>query len=161
MEIRRLQQYQSVGAVAKTADTVSSAFSGIMSLFGLNFGSASGAIGSTINNAIEAASYAGGYDEITQQLRQISESYNAPATGGLATSNGYIASGNEYLLAGYNVPPSQLAMLYDRYLTIYGYAQNNYGIPNLHARKTWTFIKVNDLRASGAFPNEDMGVADE
>lgn len=156
MEVRRLQQYQSIGAVTKTADTVSSAFSGIMSLFNLNFGSASGAVGSTINNAIEAASYAGGYDEITQQLKQISESYNAPVTGGLAVSNGYIASDNEYLLAGYNVPPSQLAMLYDRYLTVYGYAQNNYGVPNLHARKTWTYIKVNDLRASGAFPNEDM-----
>lgn len=156
MEVRRLQQHQSTGAVTKTADTVGSAFSGIMNLFGLNFGGAAGAVSNTVNNAIEAASYAGGYDEITQQLQAISESYNAPVTGSIATSNGYIASGNTYLLTGYNVPPYQLAVLYDHYLTVYGYAQNNYGVPNLHARKTWTFIKVNDLRASGAFPNEDL-----
>lgn len=156
MMVRRLGQYQSVGSIAKTADTVGSAFSGIMSLFGLNFSGAAGAAGKTVNNAIEAASYVGGYDEITQQLQAISESYNAPATGGIASSNGYLAGSNGYLLIGYNVPPYQLAQIYDRYLTVYGYAQQTYGVPNLHARKTWTFVKVNDLRASGAFPNEDM-----
>nr|DAL52424.1 MAG TPA_asm: Major tail protein [Caudoviricetes sp.] len=156
MYIERQQQYQSVGAVSSVADTLSSGFSVLTNLFGLKLGAAAGGVGSTARSLVEAQSYLGGYDEITQQLQAISESYNAPATGGVSTSNGYIVGKATETLFGFNTPPEQLARLYDNYLTMYGYAQNTFGVPNLHARKCWTYIKVTVLKASGNFPDEDF-----
>ena len=46
--------------------------------------------------------------------------------------------------------------MYDDYFTVFGYQQNRYGVPNLHARKTWTYVKVANLKASGDFPDEDF-----
>lgn len=156
MYVQRQQQYQSIGAVTSVADTLSSGFGVITNLVGLKLGSAAGGVGSTARSLIEAQSYLGGYDEITQQLQAISESYNAPATGNIPYSNGYLAAGNWRAIIGYNTPPRQLASLYDNYLTMYGYAQNTFAVPNLHARKCWTYIKVTVLKASGSFPDEDF-----
>lgn len=156
MYVERQQQYQSVGAVSSVADSLSSGFGVLTNLFGLKLGAAAGGVSSTVKSLVEAQSYLGGYDEITQQLQAISESYNAPATGNIPYSNGYLAAGNWRALVGYNTPPQQLARLYDRYLTMYGYAQNTLGVPNLHVRKCWTYIKVTLLKASGDFPDEDF-----
>lgn len=156
MYIERQRQYQSIGAVTSVADTLSSGFGLITNLLGLNLGAAAGGVSGAVKNLIEAQSYLGGYDEITQQLQAISESYKAPATGGVSTSNGYIVGKATTTIIGYNTPPQQLARLYDQYLTMYGYAQNNLAIPNLHARKCWTYIKVTLLKASGSFPDEDF-----
>lgn len=156
MYVERQQQYQSVGAVSSVADTLSSGFSVLTNLFGLKLGAAAGGVASTAKSLVEAQSYLGGYDEITQQLQAISESYNAPATGGVSTSNGYIVGNATTTIMGYNTPPQQLAILYDRYLSMYGYAQNTLGVPNIHARKCWTYIKVTVLKASGSFPDEDF-----
>lgn len=42
----------------------------------------------------------------------------------------------------------------DDYFTCYGYAQNKYGIPNLHARENYTYIKTQDFKIKGAIPND-------
>ncbi len=87
---------------------------------------------------------------------KIAESYNAPATGNSAASNGYITSGKTKFTYGYKVPPADLVQRYDKYLSVYGYKQSVYRNINLHARANWTFIKTNGLNASGNFPDEDM-----
>lgn len=98
----------------------------------------------------------GGYDEISQQLQYIAESYTAPATGGVATSNVFIASGQCFVNYGWLVPDRRFAEAYDNFLTMYGYAQNKYAVPNLHARKSFTYIKVSELHAGGEVPDSDM-----
>lgn len=122
-------------------------------------GVASGALSGTsaILNASKAlGQISGGYDEVSQDLAKINESYNAPATGSSAASNGYIATGKTALTYGYKVPPLDLVKRCDKYLSVYGYKQSEYRTINLHARLNWTFIKTVGLNASGNFPDEDM-----
>lgn len=124
-------------------------------------GVASGALSgtSTILNASKAlGQISGGYDEVSQDLAKINESYNAPATGSSAASNGYIATGKTALTYGYKVPPLDLVKRCDKYLSVYGYKQSEYRTINLHARLNWTFIKTVSLNASGNFPDEDMKI---
>lgn len=99
--------------------------------------------------------YASGIDEISQNLAYIDESYNAPATGNVAQSNPYIAAGETMVRYGWLVPDARVAERYDKFLDVYGYSQNTYAIPNLHARNAWTYVKVTELMLDGNCPDED------
>lgn len=101
---------------------------------------------------------AGGYDAISQDLLAMEESYNAPATGGLTSSNAYIATNNTYLSVGYKVPPADIAKRIDKFFTVYGYKQSEYRNINLHARLNWTYIQTAGLNAAGDIPQEDMQI---
>lgn len=96
-----------------------------------------------------------GIDTISQQLARYSEDLYAPATGNISSSNGFIASGATYLQYGYLSPPANIAKTYDDFMTVYGYSQNTYAIPNLHARSAWTYVKVTELMLDGNCPDED------
>lgn len=111
-----------------------------------------------ISNATKAAIQFSGIDEITQDLAAISENYNAPATGGMSASNGYIATGKTVFSYGYKVLPKDIVERCDKFLTVYGYKQSEYRAINLHARASWTYIKTNGLNASGNFPDNDMEI---
>lgn len=110
----------------------------------------------TYNQGAIAGWYEKGVDEISQDLAAITESYNAPATGSVTTSNIYITGKKTALSYGYKVPPRDIIKRCDDYLTVYGYKQSTYKVPNLHARLNWTYIRTLGLRASGNFPDEDM-----
>ena len=110
----------------------------------------------TYNQGAIAGWYEKGVDEISQDLATITESYNAPATGSVATSNIYITGNKTALSYGYKVSPRAIIKRCDDYLTVYGYKQSTYKVPNLHARLNWTYIRTLGLRASGNFPDEDM-----
>lgn len=112
----------------------------------------------TYNQGAIAGWYEKGVDEISQDLTAITESYNAPATGSVATSNIYITGKKTTLSYGYKVPPLDIVKRCDDYLTVYGYKQSTYKVPNLHARLNWTYIRTLGLRASGNFPDEDMNL---
>ena len=111
-----------------------------------------------VTSGFEASQYASGIDEITQDLTAISESYNAPATGGVAQSNIYIAGKKTALSYGFKTPPLDIVKRCDKFLTVYGYKQSEYRAINLHARASWTYIKTNGLNASGNFPDDDMNI---
>lgn len=114
--------------------------------------------GAILNASKTLGQISGGYDEISQDLANINESYNAPATGSSAASNGYIATGKTALTYGYKIPPLDLVKRCDKYLSVFGYKQSIYRNINLHARANWTYIKTTGLNASGNFPDEDMGI---
>lgn len=96
-----------------------------------------------------------GIDEISQNLAYIDESYKAPAVGSVASSNPFLAAGVTDMKWGWKVPDSRFAERYDRFLDVYGYSQNTYSIPNLHARNAWTYVKVTELMLDGNCPDED------
>ena len=108
-----------------------------------------------VNNVSMLMQNFGGYDEISQQLAAISESYNAPATGAVAQSNAFLAAEKNVISYGWEVPDARFAKQYDDFLTVYGYAQNQYMVPNLHARQSWTYIKVAELMADCNCPDDD------
>lgn len=163
---RNLNEYnKTIGAITGALDTVSSA-AGMFNPKGLLtnpvgtiVGGASNTLSSAagaITSGFEAYQYSKGIDEINQDLTNITESYNAPATGSVATSNIYVAGKKTALSYGYKVPPRDIIKRCDDYLTVYGYKQSTYKVPNLHARLNWTYIRTLGLRASGNFPDEDM-----
>lgn len=100
--------------------------------------------------------YDKGIDATTQELTSIAESLRGPLVGGSPTSNAYMSLEYLTLSWGHKVPPADIAKRYDDYLTMYGYAQNDFAIPNLHARQNFTYIQVPNLIASGEFPGSDM-----
>ena len=170
---KRTADYVSAGTntAASVLDTAGSIFRTGVSLVGatgvpaLGLSKALENIGSTArsfgeaNQALTALnSFAGGYDSISQDLAAISENYNAPATGGMSASNGYIATGKTAFSYGYKVLPRDIVERCDKFLTVYGYKQSEYRAINLHARASWTYIKTNGLNASGNFPDDDMNI---
>lgn len=161
------RQTSIIDAVAGAANTVSSVANDLSPLKILKnpVGAVAGAIGTGLSGAsdvtklgAEAYTYIKGIDEISQDLTAITESYNAPATGSVATSNIYITGKKTALSYGYKVPPLDIVKRCDDYLTVYGYKQSTYKVPNLHARLNWTYIRTLGLRASGNFPDEDMNL---
>lgn len=170
---QRTADYVSAGTntAASVLDTAGSIFRTGASLVGAtgvpalglsraleNIGSTARSFGEA-NQALTALnSFAGGYDSISQDLAAISENYNAPATGGMSASNGYIATGKTVFSYGYKVLPRDIVERCDKFLTVYGYKQSEYRAINLHARASWTYIKTNGLNASGNFPDDDMNI---
>ena len=110
---------------------------------------------STVSDAASLYQNYNGIDKISQNLAYIDESYNAPATGNVAQSNPFIAAGETIVKYGWLVPDARIAERYDKFLDIYGYSQNTYAIPNLHARNAWTYVKVTELMLDGNCPDED------
>ena len=170
---QRTADYVSAGTntAASVLDTAGSIFRTGVSLVGatgvpaLGLSKALENIGSTArsfgeaNQALTALnSFASGYDSISQDLAAISENYNAPATGGMSASNGYIATGKTVFSYGYKVLPRDIVERCDKFLTVYGYKQSEYRAINIHARASWTYIKTNGLNASGNFPDDDMNI---
>lgn len=170
---QRTADYVSAGTntAASVLDTAGSFFRTGVSLVGAtgvpalglsraleNIGSTARSFGET-NQALTALnSFTDGYDSISQDLATISENYNAPATGGMSASNGYIATGKTVFSYGYKVLPRDIVERCDKFLTVYGYKQSEYRAINLHARASWTYIKTNGLNASGNFPDDDMNI---
>lgn len=117
--------------------------------------SLTGNVTGLVNNAATLYSNFSGIDEISQNLAAIDESYNAPAVGSVAVSNPFLAAGITDMKWGWKVPDARFAERYDKFLDVYGYAQNTYAIPNLHAREAWTYVKVTELMMDGNCPDED------
>ena len=164
----RLKANRNVGAInsvlgiaegsAQIADAALNSANSVMTLgLGGDFDLSSAASGASqiVNSGANFLSYIGGYDEITEQLARMNESYSAPSVGNVASSNPYIASGLTYVKYGWLVPPAELAERMDNYLTVYGYAQDRYAVPNLHARKCWTYLQVPELMFDCRSPDED------
>lgn len=151
----------SIGAIAGMAGSIIDTINPVTLASG-RLGTAvqkvSGNASALISNATNSAIQFSGIDEISQDLTSIAESYNAPATGNSAASNGYIATGKTKFTYGYKVPPADLISRYDKYLTVYGYKQSTYRTINIHARTSWTYIKTRGLNAAGNFPDEDIQI---
>lgn len=158
-------------AITDAASTTANQFSNY-NLAKIALGGIGGAIGGALHSASSIASsglnayetaqeqkiWDYNADAITQDLTAINESYNAPATGGVASSNLYIAGAKATLSYGYKVPPLSIAQRCDKFLSVYGYKQSEYRSINLHARSNWTYIRTLGLNASGNFPDDDMKV---
>lgn len=166
---RNLGQFNAtVGAITGALDTVANVASIVGNIGGLTknpIGTIASGASSTlssfagaVSSGYEASQYSKGIDEISQDLTTITESYNAPATGSVATSNIYIAGSKTALSYGYKIPPVDIIKRCDKYLSVYGYKQSEYRNINLHARSSWTFIKTIGLNATGNFPDDDMNI---
>lgn len=79
------------------------------------------------------------------------------------TVRGNVNSGNAAFSAGYfglescraAVNLDQLIEI-DHFFDMYGYAWNNYGVPNMAARPHWTFVQTERCCAVGNCPSDDL-----
>ncbi len=151
----------SVGSIAEMAGSIIDVVNPINTITG-NVTRSITSVTSNAQNLISQATNASiqltGLDDITQDLTAIQENYNAPAVGGVAQSNIYIAGKKTALSYGFKTPPLDIVKRIDKYLTVFGYKQSEYRNINLHARASWTFIKTNGLNASGNLPDDDMNI---
>lgn len=145
-----------VGAVGSVLDlaALTSPVSSIANAIG-GIGSTISGVSNTIGNAYVAGQYQLGIDQESEALARYAEDLYAPAPGQISSSNGFIALGATALCYGYLTPPANIAKCYDDFLTVYGYAQNQYMVPNLHARQSWTYVKVAELMADCNCPDDD------
>ena len=103
------------------------------------------------------------YDYYSLLLRQSadeSRARNLPNTS-------HAGSGSTALSVGvkgfwYNIKSvrKQYAERIDKYFTMFGYAQNIVGIPNIHARQYFTYIKTVGSCVSGYIPQDDRETID-
>lgn len=154
MYYNRLGSYRELKPASEVGDT-------LMTAIGLIAGLATGGkMGSTFTGLLDqvttAESYVNGYDEITEEMSRRDENMNAPAVGSVAGSTPYIVAGENKVTWGWLYGTNGDAQRLDDYFDMYGYQINRVRIPNLHARKSWTYIKVADLKASGDFPDDDF-----
>lgn len=54
----------------------------------------------------------------------------------------------------------QFAERIDKYFTMFGYAQNIVGVPNIHARQYFTYVKTTGSCISGLIPQDDREIID-
>ena len=82
---------------------------------------------------------------------------NSPHAG-----SGSSAVGTDTKGFWYNVKTirRQYAERIDKYFTMFGYAQNIVGIPNIHARAFFTYVKTTGSCVSGSIPQDDRETID-
>lgn len=51
---------------------------------------------------------------------------------------------------------AEFAKMVDDYFSLYGYKVNRLGVPNLHGRKAWDYIKTSDAKLVGEFPESHL-----
>lgn len=168
--VERSKQNRGLGAFNASAQALSGASQAILgSVSKLTspaavvnpFGAINGAIQqgiggaqSVVNGGIQFQQYASGIDEITQSLTEIEENLNAPATGNLTQSNPYTQLNLTDLFVGYKTPNRRIAMQYDNFLTMFGYAIKNLDTPSRHNRKAFTYLQAPDLEVEGNIPGD-------
>ena len=94
--------------------------------------------------------YFGGVDS----KNNVSLSPKNVQSGGGCTSLDAFMSLNNFRIVTYRMGlREQTAKLFDDFLSKYGYAQNKVGVPNLHARSKWTYVKTRGAIVNGGIPS--------
>ena len=52
-------------------------------------------------------------------------------------------------------------MKIDKFFNMFGYAINKVGVPNIHARSRYTYIKTNSSNVTGSIPSDDKDIINE
>lgn len=111
--------------------------------------------------------------ELSQERNEINK-YNANQKANIAESvakkipnsphNGSNSSSLALKLKGFYLQNMSIRRRFaekvDKYFTMFGYAQNIVGIPNIHARQNFTYIKTGGSCVSGLIPQDDRDLID-
>lgn len=140
------------------ASTLSGGFTGAFT--GAKIG---GATGGAIGGAIGALGGAGSQllPAISDQLNEnISRDYEIPARfpaslKGDIDSNLMVQSNNKNFYFRRMSITKPYAQMIDHYFDMFGYAIRQHGIPNMHARPYYTFVKTKGCIVDGNLPSDD------
>ena len=78
---------------------------------------------------------------------------------GCATNGNLLYSGTQLFFSYCRFSVNyQIAEEIDHYFSLYGYAYNKVGVPNMHVRPHWTYVKTVDCKIHGLLPADDAAV---
>lgn len=103
------------------------------------------------------------YENYAVKLRQSADESrarnlpNSPHVGSSSSAVSTLQKGFWYNLKSIR---QQYAIRIDKYFTMFGYAQNIVGIPNIHVRRYFTYVKTTGSCVSGSIPQDDREVID-
>lgn len=131
--------------------------------FGSKFGHAYGAGLGAIAGGIAGSLSGGGMQFLTDKANEIAGTLipdglpaRFPATlKGNIDSNLMVQSQNKNFYFRKMSITAPMAQIIDHYFDMFGYAIKQHGIPNMHARKTWTFVKTKGCMLEGDLPTDD------
>lgn len=116
----------------------------------LAMGNVAGALGGGV------AMYSG-YNQVQGILAQKEDAKTQPPQArGSFSSSVNVAVGRQTFTYYYKCITKEYAKQIDDFFTCYGYRINRVMIPNLRARKAFTFVKTVGCKITGALSNEDM-----
>lgn len=84
-----------------------------------------------------------------------------PATPSAGTSSSAVAIGTKGFFIQKKSIRGQFAMKIDKFFNMFGYAINKVGVPNIHARSRYTYIKTNSSNVTGSIPSDDKDIINE
>lgn len=106
-----------------------------------------------IGNAV-SGNFAGAVGTVVNTMMQdYRASYEASTTRGNAYGGGANAAHNvQNIYASRMRCHSQRARSIDNFFTMFGYAQNKIGVPNIHARTSYTYVRTHNMCMAGNIP---------
>ena len=130
--------------------------------------SGAGMVGTGLNYGYESqkndlASSRSEYDQYSVLLRQSADESRAKKlanTPHAGTSSMAVATDTKGFWCNWMSIRSQYAERIDKYFTMFGYAQNIVGTPNIHARQYFTYVKTVGSCVSGLIPQDDRETID-
>lgn len=129
-------------------------------LTGAKLGGSVGAIAGAATGALSGGASAI-MPAISDEVNElINRDYDLPARfpaslRGNVDSNIMVQSRNKNFYFRRMSITSPMAQIIDHYFDMYGYAVKQHGIPNMHARPYWTFVKTNGCVVDGNIPTDD------
>lgn len=103
------------------------------------------------------------YDVYALKIRQRadeSRAKNLPNSPHVGSSSSSVSTTQKGFWYAVKTIRRQYAERIDKYFTMFGYAQNIVGIPNIHARQYFTYIKTTGSCVSGSIPQDDRETID-
>lgn len=143
-------------------NTLTKAIAGMATgtLTGAKLGGPGGAIAGAATGALSGGASAimpAISDEINEMINR---DYDLPARfpaslKGNVDSNLMVQSANKNFYFRRMSITSPMAQIIDHYFDMYGYAIKQHGIPNMHARRYYTFVKTKGCVVEGNLPSDD------
>lgn len=168
-ELAVARNQNAMNAAAGTAQNAISAFKQVAKgdILGA-VGSGVGGVQSLANGAFELqknriSERASDYENYALKLRQSadeSRARNLPNSPHVGTTSGSFSISQKGFWYNKKSIREQYAERIDKYFTMFGYAQNKVGIPNIHVRQYFTYIKTSGSCVSGSIPQDDRDIID-
>lgn len=103
------------------------------------------------------------YENYALRLRQSadeSRARNLPNTSHAGSTSANVSLSTKGFWYNIKSIRRQYAERIDKYFTMFGYAQNIVGVPNIHARQYFTYVKTTGSCVSGSIPQDDRETID-
>lgn len=103
---------------------------------------------------------------LNETIQYVSQDYKASiaadfAKGNKSSGSNNYSTGHLHFSYGRVSVISQVAREIDKFFDMYGYAYNQYGVPNMNVRPYWTYVKTVGCAVGGNIPADDASAIEK